>query len=84
MLAGGQELERALFYLDVEGIGVDMEEFRYSNHYWFREQPLTNRRGALFLLDVEVIGVDMQEFRYSNHYWFREQPLTNKRRVLFH
>ena len=28
VLAGGQELERALFYLDVEGIGVDAEEFR--------------------------------------------------------
>jgi hypothetical protein len=23
MLAGGEELERALFYLDVEGIGVN-------------------------------------------------------------
>jgi hypothetical protein len=29
MLAGGVELERALFYLDVEGIGVDGPEFRY-------------------------------------------------------
>jgi len=28
VLAGGVELERALFYLDVEGIGVDKEEFR--------------------------------------------------------
>jgi len=28
VLAGGVELERALFYLDVEGIGVDREEFR--------------------------------------------------------
>merc|ERR1711997_151032 len=28
VLAGGAELERALFYLDVEGIGVDLEEFR--------------------------------------------------------
>jgi hypothetical protein len=28
MLAGGEELERALFYLDVEGIGVDAAEFR--------------------------------------------------------
>jgi hypothetical protein len=28
VLAGGQELERALFYLDVEGIGVDADEFR--------------------------------------------------------
>jgi hypothetical protein len=53
VLAGGQELERALFYLDVEGIGVDMEEFRYSNPDWFREPILTNKRGALFLLDVE-------------------------------
>jgi hypothetical protein len=57
----------------MKGIGVDMEEFRYSNRHWFREQPLTNRRGALFL-DVEGIGVDMEEFRYRNHLWFREQP----------
>jgi len=28
VLAGSVELERALFYLDVEGIGVDREEFR--------------------------------------------------------
>lgn len=28
VLAGSVELERALFYLDVEGIGVDKEEFR--------------------------------------------------------
>jgi len=28
VLAGSLELERALFYLDVEGIGVDKEEFR--------------------------------------------------------
>ncbi|XP_023321981.1 calcium uptake protein 1 homolog, mitochondrial [Eurytemora carolleeae] len=28
VLAGGQELERALFFLDVEGTGVDKEEFR--------------------------------------------------------
>jgi Ca2+-binding EF-hand superfamily protein len=28
VLAGGQELERALFFLDVEGIGVDKAEFR--------------------------------------------------------
>jgi len=28
VLAGGVELERALFFLDVEGIGVDKEEFR--------------------------------------------------------
>ncbi len=40
MLAGGQELERALFYLDVEGIGVDMEEFRYGNHHSFRDTNL--------------------------------------------
>jgi hypothetical protein len=30
----------ALFYLDVEGIGVDMEEFRYGNHHWFRDTNL--------------------------------------------
>ncbi len=57
MLAGGQELERALFYLDVEGIGVDMEEFRYSNHHWFREQILTNERLALFHLNDKGVQV---------------------------
>ncbi len=38
-----------LFLLDAEGIDVDMEEFRYGSHHWFREQPLTNERAALFL-----------------------------------
>ena len=28
VLAGGRELERGLFFLDVENIGVDLEEFR--------------------------------------------------------
>ena len=28
VLAGGRELERGLFFLDVEDIGVDLEEFR--------------------------------------------------------
>ncbi len=74
-MAGGQELERALFYLDVEGIGVDMEEFRYSDRHWFREKILTNERRALLHLDVEGIGVDMEEFRYGNHYWFRDTNL---------
>ncbi len=57
MLAGGQELERALFYLDVEGIGVDMEEFRYSDRHWFRKQILTNERLALFHLDDKRVQV---------------------------
>ncbi len=71
----------ALFLLDVEGIGVDMEEFRYSDHYWFREQPLTNERRALLHL---YGGGHRREFRYGNHHWFREQPLTNDRRAILH
>ncbi len=47
----------ALFHLDVEGIGVDMEEFRYSNHHWFSEQILTNDRLALFHLDDKGVQV---------------------------
>jgi hypothetical protein len=30
----------ALFLLGVEGIGVDIEKFRYSNHHWFRDTNL--------------------------------------------
>ncbi len=65
----------ALFLMDVEGIGVDMEEFRYDNHHWFREQTLTNKRRAFLHLVVEGISVDMEEFRYSDHHWFMDTNL---------
>jgi len=41
VLAGGAELERALFFLDVEGIGVDKEEFRKISS-WVSQDPTSD------------------------------------------
>jgi len=50
VLAGGAELERALFYLDVEGIGVDLEEFRKISS-WVSQKELSDHVAkVLFVL----------------------------------
>merc|ERR1712215_9954 len=50
VLASGAELERALFYLDVEGIGVDLEEFRKVSS-WVSGQELSDHvASVLFVL----------------------------------
>ena len=41
VLAGGGELERALFFLDVEGIGVDVDEFRKISS-WVSQKTLSD------------------------------------------
>jgi len=41
VLAGSVELERALFFLDVEGIGVDKEEFRKISS-WVSQDPTSD------------------------------------------
>jgi len=49
-LASGAELERALFFLDVENIGVDMEEFRKVSS-WVTKQELSDHVAkVLFVL----------------------------------
>jgi len=49
-LASGAELERALFFLDVENIGVDMEEFRKVSS-WVTQQELSDHVAkVLFVL----------------------------------
>merc|ERR1712106_776113 len=50
VLAGGAELERALFYLDVEGIGVDMEEFRKISSWVSHKEPSDHVAKVLFVL----------------------------------
>jgi len=57
VLAGGAELERALFYLDVEGIGVDMAEFR-SISSWVSQKELSDHvaRVLYALLDEDGDG----------------------------
>lgn len=50
VLASGAELERALFFLDVEGIGVDMEEFRKISS-WVSQKELSDHvTKVLFVL----------------------------------
>jgi len=50
VLAGGAELERALFFLDVENIGVDEEEFRKVSS-WVSQQELSDHVAkVLFVL----------------------------------
>merc|ERR1712032_1730298 len=50
-LASGAELERALFFLDVENIGVDMEEFRKVSS-WVTQQELSDHVAkVLFVLN---------------------------------
>jgi len=49
-LASGAELERALFFLDVENIGVDMDEFRKVSS-WVTQQELSDHVAkVLFVL----------------------------------
>merc|ERR1719192_793394 len=57
VLAGGAELERALFYLDVEGIGVDLEEFRKISS-WVSQKELSDHvaRVLFVLLDEDGDG----------------------------
>merc|ERR1712106_633980 len=57
VLAGGAELERALFYLDVEGIGVDMEEFRKISS-WVSQKELSDHVAKVLfaLLDDDGDG----------------------------
>merc|ERR1711892_1152034 len=50
VLAGGAELERALFYLDVEGIGVDMEEFRKISSWVSHKELSDHVAKVLFVL----------------------------------
>merc|ERR1712241_486479 len=74
VLAGGAELERALFYLDVEGIGVDLEEFRKISS-WVSQRELSDHvaRVLFVLLDEdgegrffkEEIGPVLFEWRQS-------------------
>merc|ERR1712080_628691 len=50
VLASGAELERALFFLDVENIGVDVEEFRKVSS-WVSGQELSDHvASVLFVL----------------------------------
>merc|ERR1712215_635950 len=57
VLAGGAELERALFYLDVEGIGVDIEEFRKISS-WVSGKELSDHVAEVLyaLLDEDGDG----------------------------
>merc|ERR1711935_1199947 len=50
VLVSGAELERALFFLDVEGIGVDMEEFRKISSWVSRKELSDHVAKVLFLL----------------------------------
>jgi len=50
VLAGGAELERALFYLDVEGIGVDVEEFRKISSWVSHKELSDHVAEVLFVL----------------------------------
>jgi len=74
VLAGGAELERALFFLDVENIGVDLDEFRKVSS-WVSHQELSDHvakvlfvlmeessKGRLF---KEVAGPVLFEWRCS-------------------
>eukprot|EP00092_Neocalanus_flemingeri_P008102 GFUD01008742.1.p1 GENE.GFUD01008742.1~~GFUD01008742.1.p1 ORF type:complete len:476 (-),score=79.04 GFUD01008742.1:336-1691(-) len=57
VLAGGAELERALFFLDVEGIGVDIEEFRKISSWVSHSELSDHVAKVLFaLLDDDGDG----------------------------
>merc|ERR1719187_2975898 len=74
VLAGGAELERALFYLDVEGIGVDIDEFRKISS-WVSGKELSDHVAKVLyvLLDEdgdgrffkEEIGPVLFDWRHS-------------------
>ena len=57
VLAAGSELERALFYLDVEGIGVDIQEFRKISS-WVSGKELSDHVAEVLyaLLDEDGDG----------------------------
>jgi len=50
VLAGGTELERGLFFLDVEGIGVDLEEFRKVASWVSRQELSDHIAEVVFVL----------------------------------
>jgi len=50
VLAGGADLERALFYLDVEGIGVDLEEFKRISSWVSHMEPSPHTADVMFVL----------------------------------
>jgi len=52
VLASGAELERALFFLDVENNGVDLEEFRKVSH-WVSGQELSDHVAQVLLILIE-------------------------------
>ena len=57
VLAGGADLERACFYLDVEGIGIDKEEFKKIAGWVSQMAPSEHCADVLFLLlDDNVDG----------------------------
>jgi len=74
VLASGAELERALFFLDVENIGVDLEEFRKVSS-WVSQQELSDHVAkVLFVLiggddkgriSKEEMGPVLAEWRVS-------------------
>jgi len=74
VLAAGSELERALFFLDVEGIGVDIEEFRKISS-WVSGKELSDHVAEVLyaLLDEdgdgrffkEEIGPVLFDWRHS-------------------
>jgi len=74
VLAAGSELERALFYLDVEGIGVDIDEFRKISS-WVSGKELSDHVAKVLyvLLDEdgdgrffkEEIGPVLFDWRHS-------------------
>jgi len=56
VLAAGSELERALFFLDVENIGVDIDEFRKVSS-WVSQQELSDHVAkVLFVLIADDQG----------------------------
>jgi len=57
VLAAGADLERALFYLDVEGIGVDIEEYKKIASWVSQKEPSPHCAEVIFeLLDDDGDG----------------------------
>jgi len=50
VLAGGADLERALFYLDVEGIGIDIDEFKKISSWVSQKAPSLHCADVMFVL----------------------------------
>jgi len=55
VLASGAELDRALFFLDVENIGVDMEEFRKVSS-WISHQELSDHVANILFVLIDSKG----------------------------